>query len=220
MGAQMLINATRKFIFVHVQKTAGLSVERALLESVPGTIQWHGRHGRVVDGLGEMSRDEWARHFSFAFVRNPWERLVSWYAMIDAARNALSAEALAQDGPLPSDLWNYAIANSRDFESFLRNCTDTLFDLGCNKSFAFNQVDYLSDERGEIVVDFIGRFENLESDMDRVYSALEMERVELPRLNASTHSHYSHWYTQETRQLVAERFSRDIAAFGYRFQAG
>jgi hypothetical protein len=158
----VIINHSRKFVFIHVQKTAGLSIEQFLLDEYPQSTKWHGRHGRALDALGDISRSTWESYYSFAFVRNPWDRLASWYAMIDAARKKLSPAERASASPLPSELWNYAIANSHDFESFLVHCTDTIFDLGCNKSFAFNQLDYLTDERGEIVVDFVGRFESLQ----------------------------------------------------------
>jgi len=40
----------------------------------------------------------------------------------------------------------------------------------------------------------------------------------LPKLDQSRHSHYSQWYTPKTRQLIAERFVKDIALFGYEFE--
>lgn len=212
----MLINESPKFAFIHIQKTAGLSIERFLLDQSPRARQLHGRHGRVADALGTMGADEWAGYFSFAFVRNPWDRMVSWYSMIEAAKQQLTSEELARERPFQSDLWNYAIANSNDFDSFLRNCTATIFDLGCNKNFAFNQVDYLTDSQGKVLVDFVGRFENLAEDMGHILSVLQLEGT-LPRLNASTHAHYTEWYSDETRQLVADRYLRDIEAFGYSF---
>ena len=214
----MLINKTKKFIFIHVQKNAGISVENILLGEFPGTVTWHGRHGRAIDGLGEMDRAEWEEYFSFAFVRNPWDRMVSWYAMIDAAKKNLSCFKRFRKNPFRSELWNYAINNSNDFESFLENCTETVFDLGCYKSFIFNQADYLSDKDGNIVVDFIGRFENLASDTDHIFKTLDLDSISLPKLNQSKHSHYSQWYNDKTKALVAERFAKDIALFGYQFE--
>jgi chondroitin 4-sulfotransferase 11 len=144
--------------------------------------------------------------------------LVSWYALIDEAKKNLSFFKRFKKKPFRSELWNYAIRNSHDFESFLENCTATVFDLGCHKSFIFNQADYLTDKNGNIVVDFIGRFENLAADTDHVFRTLNMKSVSLPKLNQSQHSHYSQWYNAKTRQLIEERFARDIALFGYQFE--
>jgi hypothetical protein len=217
-GAAMLINSLRKFIFVHVQKNAGLSVEKALLAQFPDSHVWHGRHGRAIEGLREMDRAEWDGHFSFAFVRNPWDRMVSWYEMIDEARKKLSLLQRRCQKPFRSDLWNYAITHSHDFDSFLENCTETIFDLGCEKSFVFNQADYLTDDGGSIAVDFIGRFENIAADTGHVFAELGMGSTRLPNINRSHHSHYSRWYNAKSRQLVATRFARDIELFNYRFE--
>lgn len=215
---KMLINEQKKFIFIHVQKNAGISFENILLGEFPGTKTWHGRHGRVVDGLRDMDVAEWEEYFSFAFVRNPWDRMVSWYAMIETAKKELSLFKRFRKKPFRSELWNYAIKNSHDFESFLENCTDTIFDLGCNKSFAYNQADYLTGPDGNIIVDFVGRFENISADSDHVFRTLGLESASLPKLNQTKHTHYSSWYNDKTRALVAERFARDIALFGFEFE--
>jgi len=214
----MLINHEKKFIFIHVQKNAGISIERILLNEFPGSKVWHGRHGRALDGLAEMSPESWEEYFSFAFVRNPWDRMVSWYAMIDEAKKQLSLFRRFRKKPFRSELWNYAISHSHDFESFLENCTDTVFDLGCHKSFVFNQADYLTDKNGNMVVDFVGRFESLPADTDHIFGQLGLNSASLPKLNQSRHTHYSQWYNAKTRQLVEDRFAKDIALFGYRFE--
>jgi chondroitin 4-sulfotransferase 11 len=215
----MLINKHKKFIFIHIQKTAGVSFERVLQQEFPGTTQWHGRHGRVIDGLAEMPIKEWKEYFSFAFVRNPWDRMVSWYAMIKTAQKKLSFFQRVKNNPFASELWNYAIQNSHDFESFLENCTDTVYDLGCNKSFAYNQIDYLVDAGGSTAVDFIGRFENISSDSVHVFKRLGFDLIGgLPRLNQSRHAHYSKWYNEKSKALIADRFAKDIELFGYQFE--
>ena len=216
----MLINEQKKFIFIHVQKNAGISIEKILLNGFPDTRTWHGRHGRALDALAEMESTVWQQYYSFAFVRNPWERMVSWYAMIEEAKKNLSFFKRLKKKPFRSELWNYAIDHSNDFESFLENCTATIFDLGCHKSFIFNQIDYLTDKNGHVIVDFIGRFENLAADTDQVFKTLNLESVRLPKLNQGQHSHYSRWYNEKTRQLIEERFARDIVQFGYRFEQG
>jgi hypothetical protein len=214
----VLLEEEQKFVFVHVHKNAGISIERVITNRFPSVKTWHGRHGHARDGISEIGRERWNDYYSFGFVRNPWCRLVSWYAMIKDAQRKLPFMKRFSKHPFDVELWNYAVRNSHDFESFLENCTDVIFDQDCNKSFAFNQMDYLSDEDGKLAVNFVGRFENLAADVRHVFERLKIPEETLPRLNQSKHTHYSKWYTPRTRDLVAARFAKDIKAFGYQFE--
>lgn len=78
------------------------------------------------------------------------------------------------------------------------------------------QLDYLTDERGGPLVSFIGRFERLEADLADVSRRLGVV-LRLGHRNASSHAGYQDYYSRRTREIVAERFARDIEAFGYRF---
>ena len=75
----------------------------------------------------------------------------------------------------------------------------------------------MSDEEGAVIVDFIGRFENLNEDTGTVFRNLGISGASLPHNNSSHHRDYRSYYTEETRDLVAERYARDIEFFGYEF---
>ena len=213
----MLINHDQKFVFIHVQKNAGISIEHTIKKHFPTTKVWHGRHGRASDGINEIGIEKWDQYYSFAFVRNPWDRMVSWYSMIQSAKKNLPFYKKWTKSPFESELWNYAINNSNDFESFLENCTDVIFDLGCYKSFAFNQMDYLTDEYGNIVVDYIGRFEDIDSEILTILHTIGIKDFVFPQKNKSQHQHYRTYYSAHAQRIVEERFSKDIQAFGYTF---
>lgn len=212
----MLISKKKKFIFVHVQKTAGTSLRRVLRENASDARQWHGRHGHASSGIAEIGRERWDQYFSFGFVRNPWDRLVSHYAMIRDRIADLTPEQRREARPFKVELWNYVLHFSEDFESFLDNCTGLIRDRGCYKSFLFNQIDYLSDEHGRLAVDLVGRFENFEDDANLVLKRIGID-ASVPRLNTSTRTDYRDYYTPRTRELIGRRFARDIEAFGYEF---
>lgn len=212
----MLVSKKKKFIFVHVQKTAGTSLQRVLRNHAPDARLWHGRHGLASTGVAEIGRERWERYFSFGFVRNPWDRLVSHHSMIRDRITGLTPDQREEARPFKIELWNYVLHFSHDFESFLDNCTGLIWDRDCYKSFLFNQIDYLTDDSGEVVVDFIGRFENFESDANEALKRIGIE-AEVPRLNRSSRGDYRDYYTPRTRDLVARRYARDIAAFGYEF---
>ena len=78
------------------------------------------------------------------------------------------------------------------------------------------QLDYLEDERGAMLVNFVGRYECLEADLEAVAERLGIA-LSIPRVNASLHPQYRLMYSSSTRDLVARRFARDIGTFGYDF---
>lgn len=214
----MIRSEKGKFIFVHVQKNAGMSFEAILKQNFSDCEHWHGRHEHALTGIGEIGRAEWDDCYSFALVRNPWDRMVSWYSMIQRNYKRLPWYRRISKKPFRSPFWNQVIQQSNDFESFLHNCTEEVFDRGALKSFAFNQIDYLTDERGEIAVSFVGRFENLVTDTAVIFDRLGIPADSLPHRNISQHRHYSSYYNRETRELIEQRFHRDIEAFEYQFE--
>jgi chondroitin 4-sulfotransferase 11 len=206
----LLISADLDCVFVHVQKTGGESIERALLEAdpaatteLPGFPAWEDplkrRHMFAADLRERVGPERWAASFSFAFVRNPWERLVSWYEMARARPT--------------NDFHRHVIATAPTFAEFVTGCT-----TGLAAKTTFNQVDYLDGPGGEgEIVDFVGRFESLGSDFAIVGRRLGLPPRPLGHENRTRHRPYRDLYDEETRAIVTERFARDIARFGYEF---
>ncbi len=90
---------------------------------------------------------------------------------------------------------------------------------GALYSFTRNQVDYVTNRQGRLLVDFVGRFERLEADVAAVFAEIGLGEPELPHKNRSKRrGHYSAFYTPETEEIVRERFNRDIEYFGYEFE--
>ena len=79
-----------------------------------------------------------------------------------------------------------------------------------------NMFDWIS-ENGRIIVDFVGRFENLQEDWREICNCIGIAHIELPHVNRSERKDYREYYTEETRQIVAERFQKIIDKFGYEF---
>ncbi|MEY4195881.1 MAG: hypothetical protein RLZZ226_2249, partial [Pseudomonadota bacterium] len=78
------------------------------------------------------------------------------------------------------------------------------------------QSEMITDANGKLLVDFLGRYESLAADFDRIRDKLGIAE-RLPHVNKSQHEDYRNYYNDHTRDLVAEHFQTDIALFGYEF---
>ena len=220
----MLVSHGRKLVFVHIQKTGGDTVSRLMGESIPDIFCFKAKHESAVKAAAELKC--WNEYFKFAFVRNPWDRLVSWYSMIRDAETIRWHQILTNQRrrshfrqTRENKLWRYVLDNSSTFEEFIINCTDEIeVDEGVHYSFAYNQLDYIADSNDDLLVDFIGRFESFGSDLYKVYDRLGLELGSIPHENRSVRGHYSTFYTPETETIVRKRFQRDIQYFGYKFE--
>lgn len=201
----MLISEKYKFIFVHIQKTGGTSIMEALAKVVPDLKPLGFKHDGIDEAVKILGRKRLKEYYKFAFVRNPWSRLVSWYSMIVNTPYKITK------------LRSYLRNNSNSFEGFVRNCVDEVVDVDGTQSFAKNQIGYINSD-GEIVIDFVGKYENLVRDFGLVASKLGLKNIRLPHVShGSSYGHYSEFYTDETRDIVAKRFDRDINYFNYTF---
>jgi hypothetical protein len=197
------------WIFVHIQKTGGNSVRTAL-----GGDIFDARKHFMARELREIyGRAVWDSYFKFSFVRNPWDRLVSWWSMIDNARDYVDRARP------PNAFFGYVLERAATFEDFLLRCDDEIVDSDGRKDIFRNQIDYLTDDDGAVIVDFVARFERLQEGLDEISRRLGRASVALQRTNASRHGPYAEYYTPVTADIVARRYARDIAHFGYQFGA-
>jgi hypothetical protein len=206
----MLISEASKLLFIHIQKTGGSSIARMLRRDIPDATTYLGTHDHA-SWAKEALGSRYDEFFKFAFVRNPWDRLVSWYSMI-------RQESKGQPRAELNLLWKYVLDNSSSFDDFLLNCTETIDDEDGKKSVLYAQLDYISDESGALIVDFVGRYEDFARDLRHVLRRVDLSDAEIPHENRSRHVHYSAYYTPRTRDIVAERYEKDIKAFGYTFE--
>jgi len=197
----MIIAPRTKCIFVHIQKTGGASIESLLLQhdpSIAATAHEGRRHLTAREIRALVPAATWEQSFKFAFVRNPWDRLVSWYHM-------------CMQVPTPNPFSLYIRQHAPTFDDFITRTT-----TGMAARTTRNQVDYVTGDAGELIVDYIGRYEQLQADLDTVGERLGFPAT-LPHLNRSSHRDYREYYSDETRDIVAARFARDVQQFGYRF---
>lgn len=221
----MLISHSRKFIFVHIQKTGGTTVEQILQAQIPDTQYLGHRHNFIRSEIETVIECE--DYFKFAFVRNPWDRLVSWYSMHEEANRVTWLDRIRNDrarilyGHRKAHwFWRYVYKHGKTFDEFILKCSGF---IGSNwpgglSPISFNQLDYIADKEDNLLVDFVGRFENFQDDFRRIGQEIDIDLSAIPWVNRTKHKHYSEYYTPETRAKVEEIFRRDIDYFDYRFE--
>jgi len=181
-------------IFIHIPKTAGSSVARALFGG-------ESRHAPYSD-FQRANPHKFRRYFKFAFVRHPLDRLVSSFHFLRAGgMNEIDRRWAAE-----------TLSPFADFREFVVRWIDE-DTIGSFVHFR-PQAAFVADERGTLQVDFVGRFENLDEDFRTVAQRLGRD-ITLPLYNQSGHRHYSEYYDAETTAIVRRVYVRDFRLFGY-----
>jgi hypothetical protein len=219
LRGKFMMDRRRNIAFVHIQKTGGSSIARALgLKDDPPEKHFSARELREFYGA-----PTWNACFRFAFVRNPWDRLVSWWSMIDGHRPRWRA------GARLNAFQRFVLSKAVTFEDFLTKCDQDFQDADGFKWIFRNQIDYLVDDEGKLMVEEIGRFERLQDDFNAILTRaggraswlrrrfVDFGPKSLPRVNSTDHRPYETYYTSMLRDLVAERYREDIEAFDYSF---
>ncbi len=213
----MLLSFEKQFLFVHVPRAAGTSVRDTLAPYIAGSQQY--LINRLLDGVGlrvnhvgpfpkqrfrvhDTARiakfwlpcEAYDRLFKFAFVRNPWDRMVSMYSYIRMRTDHRRHREVTQ---------------LKGFEDYLK------YEF---RRRVTSQLEMISDRRGKIIVDYVGRFERLETDFADVCQHIGIESQFLHK-NQSQHEPYENYYNDCTRRLVADYFANEIEYFGYEFDA-
>jgi len=204
----------KPFIFVHIPKSAGTSIEKALIPIVS-------QHNDFKDfleaerckfwlpgnkGLQHSKLRRYEQHFKldeyfkFAFVRNPWDRAIS---QIEYLRSKAHAAIFAKK-TIKEQIQVYCSTKSNIWGQDLGAC----------------QLDYLKDDSGKIKIDFVGRFESLGVDFIKICAMIGIDPVpNLPHIfNSNRGLHYSEYYDAESANWIGGRFSKDIHYFGYNFE--
>jgi hypothetical protein len=216
----MIISPARKFIFVHIPKTGGTSLALALesrahrddilIGDTPKAIKRKGRvkalnakgrlwkHSTLADLDGAFTSSELEEMFIFTLVRNPWDRMVSYYHW------------LRQQG---FDHPAVTLAKTTDFADFVLH-PETDASLR-----AFPAARYVTDATGVERASAFVRLEHLSEDLAPAEAHLGF-RLSVPHANASDRPRgYRSAYSDKTAAAVANMCARDIARFGYRFDA-
>lgn len=180
-----------RFIFIHINKTGGSSIEKAL--NIPF------EHKTALEKIDEISREEWDRKLTFTIVRNPWDKVVSHYHY-----RVQTNQTELGDKRIGFKEWVKLAYGNQD---------DDYYD---NPKMFMPQLNWITDKNGKILVDEIIYFENLDGEFKKVLKKLGRNKT-LPHIKKSNHRNYREYYDQETIEIVRNWYKRDIECFGYKF---
>jgi len=217
----MIISHSKKFIFVHIYKTGGTSVTSLflpyarLVEKISG-YYWFSRksisllnrifnlndngnkwingvhkHASACEIKKYIGKQKFDSFFKFAFVRNPFDWQVSLYHYIKQSKGHR----------------DFSVANKMSFKDFVLREIDNQAPL---------QSDFLTDKKGDIIVDFIGYTEDVNKSLKYISDKLNINYYDPPILNKSKRKmDYREYYTDNLRQKVYEYYKKDFELFGY-----
>ena len=186
-------NDTTSFVFIHINKTAGTSIAKAI--GLPRKS-----HLTAIEVIDIIGRDQWDKAFKFAVVRNPWAKVYSHYKYrIKTNQNKMGQQ------PVEFNNW---VAKTYGPEK-----DPNYYDIP--KMFQ-PQVDWLIDHQGKMDIDLILKFETLAEDYEVLRKKIGVDEP-LPHLNKTQKTDYRAQYSEASKEIIANWFKDDIALFGYRF---
>jgi chondroitin 4-sulfotransferase 11 len=179
------------FIFIHINKTGGSSIENAL--KIPL------EHKTATEKQQQLGEKEWNKKLTFTVVRNPWDKVVSHYHY-----RVKTNQTNLRNKPIKFKEW---------VKLTYKNMDETYYD---KPKMFMPQTSWITDSNGKIIVDEILNFENLNEDFNSVMVKLG-KQIPLPHLKRSNHINYKTYYDTETVEIVDNWFKEDINNFDYQF---
>jgi hypothetical protein len=207
----MIISHRHRFIFAAVPKTGTHSVRQALREHMGPEDLEQARllvekkfpfpelakigHGHIsLDQVRpHVGEETFASYFKFAFVRNPFDRFVSYCAFATSKQGAFERD--------PKGVMRYF-----------------LFTAPPHQHMVFQpQHSFLTGKHGELLADELGRVEEMQGSYDSICARIGIPSTPLGRANSSRRGDYRGYYDQQLIDGVAKLYARDLELFGYEF---
>jgi hypothetical protein len=206
----MIVSALHKFIFVAIPKTGTHAVRQALRKHLgPQDIEQVGLFVQKQFPMPELARlqhghlslaqvqpylrpDAWSSCFKFAFVRNPFDRFISYCAFVTR-----------DDGEF-----------ERDPQRVMRE----IIDHPPHQHVLFQpQHTFVTDAAGALLSDYVGRVEEMQQSYDEICARIGIPTATLEKVNASMRRDYREYFNQELIDGVARLYARDLELFDYEF---
>ena len=224
----MPVNHESKYLFIHIPKTGGTSIESFLnldnpqchhdasIRFLQGEVDYALQHlTALIYKTYFLKPEDFKTYFKFTFVRNPYDRSLSRFFF---SRDGFLEKNVID--PVPFWIRDKVKSNQPDFspEAFHEFVIRTnKVTKKLNEHFP-SQSDFVLDENGNSLIDFIGKFENLKEDLAKVMDILKINKPieEFPH-HYKTLVKYdkSEYLTPECKEHIYKKFQKDFELFGY-----
>lgn len=154
-----------------------------------------------------LGDEEFDRCFKFSIVRNSWSRMASVYFFHHADYEPSSEEKIRRGTTRKF--------HKLDFDSWVTKKYSNYKNKNKNKS---SQLSKLTDLEGRLIVDYVGRLDTIQPSLDYICSKVGVKPISMPHTNGTNKTHYSHLYSQKTRDMVHEMCLTDIEYFNFSFE--
>ena len=221
-----MINHDLKCIFIHIPRTAGSSLTTAISQqkkdgerfdrTTRDKKQAKKIHYTVEQAKKTFGMDIWDEYLTFAFVRNPWDRLVSQYQWrLAKGEKDVDDRDFKEWVKWRWEGWLNWLENPRKVIRGVPQLGHK--DRAVVLSKAFDEI--YDEKEGKILVDWIARYENLREDFEILCGKLGVdEDIVLPhKHNAKDRPHYTEFYDDETIEIVRKFYKNDIEVLGYKY---
>lgn len=195
-----LLNAfqNKKLIFIHIPKTAGISLIKAFFGDV--TLEGH----RSLWFYKQVFDEDFKEYFTFSIVRNPWDRLYSSYKFLEKGGVNIHDE----------NAYKMHLSKFKDFEDFVLNgLTENLLS---EITHFIPQTEFICNNKGVVSLDYIGRFEDLNKSVEILNKTLNLD-VSIDHHNPNKKVSYTEVYTEEMIEKVSNIYKTDIKLLNYNF---
>ncbi len=200
----MIINNEKQYIFIAISKTATSSIHAVLDYKRRQHPEPEDHHAGIKDILKLHPYAQ--KYFQFAFPRNTWSRIWSLYYEFRFIRIHQYSKIVRVKKPLFSEF--------KDFEDFCLNVFNTEWR---DNIFFKSQIESITREDGTLI-DFIGQFENLQSDFNKVCKLIGCPIVRLRHFRDSQYKGtYRKEYTRLAKDAVGNFYHRDILELKHDF---
>jgi hypothetical protein len=218
----MIIDETRMILFIHIPKSAGDSIRDVLCNYGNNGKHFLGKHANyrmAEEALGEQI----AFYTTFSVIRNPYDRLLSFYhhlrKPLDLSWTQLQADYPSFNGKLLPE-WACDIAMQRSFPDFIKEIYSEKHRESPQRRWFADSLEWLTNSDGRLATNTILRFENLRNEFDD-FCCSQAINGRLPWLGESNSpksvSGYRQWYDPESTEIVSTVFAACLEQYGYTF---
>lgn len=220
LSSAPIISHKRKYIYVYIPKVACSTIREMLarIDRIKYYPNWTYTNGKIRTTkfkrvmINNISK--YPNYYSFMFVRNPWDRLVSCYKDKVLSVRTLPNSPWVQDGVYKPFARHY----NKDFRNMKFNqfvaFVSRVPDKRANGHFR-SQHTFIQKQLPNLT--FIGRFERFARDLAVVKKALGVTYKQKRIWSSKDRTPYKEYYTAKTKRMVAQRFAADIKLFNYKF---